>query len=373
MKAEQGNRYLIQHIQEKIRNSPGQSISFYEYMNCCLYHEPFGYYQNDRVKIGRDGDFYTSSHVGTLMGEMLSKSFAAVFRTRPADAPLAIVEWGAGTGRLAGHLLTRLMNEAPDCYERLTYTLIDASAYHRARQSETLAGHADRLRFMDEAEWLAEAPVPGTIVLANELLDAFPVYRLVCREGRWYEVRVGWDEHDRRFAEKLVHLEPDDELRAEALRQGIMLREGQYAELNVDAPRWIRRIGANLPQGMIVVIDYGAAAEELYAAHRMRGTLLCYRRHQAHDNPYIHIGEQDMTAHVNFTACRQAGKEAGFGEITLQTQREFLVQAGILDELREHASTDPFSPVSKRNRAIRQLLLSDSMSELFKVLTLRRT
>jgi SAM-dependent MidA family methyltransferase len=120
----------------------------------------------------------------------------------------------------------------------------------------------------------------------------------------------------------------------------------------------------------MIIIDYGAEEDELYAAHRMRGTLMCYRQHHAYDNPFIHVGEQDITSHVNFTACIDAASSAGFTGSKLQTQRDFLVEQGILEKLQAHFDLNPFGEAAKKNRAIRQLLLSDQMSELFKVLIL---
>lgn len=366
--AERGYEALIQVIRETIRTSPEGSISFRDYMAACLYHERYGYYMNDRVKVGREGDFYTSSNVGTLMGEMLARALLPHFRAQPPEAPLSIVEWGAGTGRLASQLLAELRRGEDGFYRRLTYTLVEASPYHRRLQLETLQPFAERVQRRTEDEWRAERVHPGTVVIANELLDAFPVYRIGRRNGLLHELRVGWDEAEGRLAECREPLR--GELLRDAERQGAVPEEGQTTELNVEAGRWIAMIGERLPDGKLIVIDYGAEAEELTAPHRMQGTLMCYRRHRAHNNPYIHVGEQDMTAHVNFTACLDAGKKAGFRGASLQTQKEFLIAAGILDELREHDARDPFSAASKRNRAIRQLLISDQMSELFKVLVL---
>jgi SAM-dependent MidA family methyltransferase len=152
----------------------------------------------------------------------------------------------------------------------------------------------------------------------------------------------------------------------------LTFKEGQVAEINLHAAQWIRTVGDAIHDGRTIIIDYGAEANELYAAHRMRGTLMCYRRHQAYDNPFIYAGEQDITAHVDFTACIDAASTAGFTSTKLQTQRDFMVEQGILEKLQNHFDLNPFSEAAKKNRAIRQLLLSDQMSELFKVLILTK-
>jgi SAM-dependent MidA family methyltransferase len=119
---------------------------------------------------------------------------------------------------------------------------------------------------------------------------------------------------------------------------------------------------------MIITIDYGDRSGELYAEHRMNGTLLCYRDHRAYDDPYAFPGEQDITSHVNFDACIRTGEQTGITDWTYKSQKQFLVDAGILDRLANTATLDPFSQAARNNRMIRQLLLSDGMSELFKVL-----
>lgn len=350
-----------------IEGSPDRQISFKSYMAYCLYDEQYGYYHRSTVKIGKDGDFYTSSSVGPMMGRTLAAAIRKLLQQEGwADGPWQIAEWGGGNGRLALHMLDCLRQEAPDPYARLTYTLVERSPYHRTLQRDALREH-ERVRFQTPEEWLAESSAIPTIVCSNELLDAFPVHRLRYAQGRFEELFVRWDPSRERLEEvyaPITERQLHDAIRA----YGLPEREGQLFELNTDAASWIRSVAERLNPGALITIDYGDTADELYGPHRMRGTLMCYRKHQAHDDPYVHIGEQDMTAHVNFSACIQAGIEAGLTQWTLQTQRAFLVENGILDQLQAHDGRDPFSPEARANRAIRQLLLSDQMSELFKVL-----
>lgn len=371
-----GDERLVRLIGERIRSSPQRAISFKEYMTLCLYHDSYGYYMRDGAKIGKDGDFYTSAFVGSLMAETLAAAAARYWDSRahaqqPSGAAYAVTEWGGGTGRLAVQLLDELASARPDLYERLTYTIVDTSPYHRERQRLEADGrHASVLRVMDEAAWRGEPQPPGAVIIANELLDALPVHMLEHRSGAWMEVLVAAaDGGDGPFAERLAPC-ADEWLLAYARRYAPAPLEGQRIEAAPDAGRWISRVADKLRQGLVLALDYGDAAEELYAPHRMAGTLLCYRRHQAHGDPYVECGLQDITAHVNFSACIDAAEAAGFGSRRWMTQKQFLLEHGILDKLQNHTSADPFHPAARRNRAIRQLLVSDQMSELFKVLML---
>jgi SAM-dependent MidA family methyltransferase len=340
-------------------------------MDLCLYDEEYGYYRSERVKIGKEGDFYTSSSVGTLMGEMLAAYIAEQLPELVGPAGgLTLVEFGGGTGRLSRHIMDALQ-AGGSAYERVRLVLIETSPHHRALQREALAAHAARTSWTSEEEWLAGGAADGVLVLANELLDAFAVHVVEADDaGRPHEVCVAWDEAAHRFAERLRPL--GDDVSAYLAAETIRLLPGQRAEVNLAADAWVGRIAGRLRRGRLVVIDYGDVAAELYAPHRMRGTLLGYRRHEAAERPYEYVGRQDLTAHVNFSALIRVGRAAGCTAHELMPQREFLLRQGILAQLQDALGTDPFSPAARRNRAIRQLLLSDQMSELFKVLILSK-
>ncbi len=362
---------LIREICGRIANAPEQSLPFHDYMELCLYHPAYGYYSRSESKIGKQGDFYTSSAIGTVMGDMLGDCIAEWSRglPSPADA-IPVVEWGGGSGRLAGHILDRLRRNHPACYERLNYTLIDFSGYHRRTQAEMLQAHRDKVNLCGGEEWL-ENGRRDAFVFSNELLDAFPVHRVCFKEGALHEAYVGWEAEEQRFYE-IWKPSQNAALAGYLRRWNVNLAEGQMAEINLRADQWIGQIGRRLTSGLLMTIDYGDTAEEIYANHRMLGTLMCYRKHRAHDDPYRFAGEQDITSHVNFSACIAAGEAVGFRDWTYRTQREFLVDCGILNELQDDAQGDPFGPVARKNRSIRQILWSDRMSELFKVLIQRK-
>ncbi len=366
-----GESRLVEHIIASIEQAQHRSISFYDYMNMCLYQDGIGYYMKPESKIGKEGDFYTSSSIGPFMGQMLAARFAQYKAENNGRLLHSITEWGSGTGKLALQILNELQIVYPEVYNHITYDMVEVSPYHQAIQRELLDAHIHKVRFIDEDSWWQTPPLQDAIIFSNELLDAFPVHLLKKNNGCYQEVYVTYEQSTGQFVEVLRPI-AHDELYAYLERFQINGAEGHTMEVNLASEAWIRRIGAKLRSGMLVTIDYGDEAAELFGAHRHKGTLMCYHQHIAHDNPYIHVGNQDITSHINFTSCIQAGIESGLIPTSYQTQRQFLIDQGILSKLQDHMTTDPFSPVAKSNRAIRQLLLGDTMSELFKVLIQHR-
>ena len=253
-------------------------------------------------------------------------------------------------------------------------TIIEGDPEHRREATEQLAEYTEKGIARVIGGQPDELPVwKGTpvIIVANELLDAFPVHRIVKREGIVSEWGVSLDDASGTFVPCLL-ANSDINWTDWLEEQGITLSEGQTFEVNLDAAEWIRTLAAHMNRALLVLIDYGDECDELAAPHRMDGTLLCYSKHRAHNDPYQNPGEQDLTAHVNFSHMRQAAEQSGWKQLWYGTQKRFLIESGIMDKLSEHRIVDPFHPIAKRNRAIRQLLLSDGMSELFKVQILER-
>jgi SAM-dependent MidA family methyltransferase len=360
------NEQLIQMIRQEIEQSSVKAIPFHQYMELCLYAPQLGYYTGTRSKVGKKGDFYTSSSIGGLLGEILACHMVKKLAENKSEN-YEIVEWGGGNGQLAQQILDKLLSDFPEFYGRLHFIEIERSEYHRDLQRVNLHKHLDLISFWSPEQWREQGNRTDTYIFSNELLDAFPVHRVRNKTGILYELFVGWDETKHAFYECEIRCE-NIQLLDYLEREKIELHEGQTAEINLAADQWLAETASWLEAGHLITIDYGDIASEIYAIHRMQGTLLCYKDHQAYDNPYIHVGEQDITAHINFSACIHSGIKGGVEEWMLQTQKEFLVQEGILELLQDDHSRDPFGPVAKRNRAIRQLLLGDQMSELFKVL-----
>ncbi|ANE47350.1 hypothetical protein SY83_14940 [Paenibacillus swuensis] len=365
---------LVHRLGVWMEQDPSSTISFKRFMQACLYDEDYGYYMTNNTKVGKAGDFYTSSNIGTVMGEVLARDLISRMRLFNASVPgIDIAEWGGGTGRLAKQILDELQKLAPELYTRIRYSIIEESPFHQERQKLELKEHEAVTRVISSAEWLRGGPYSSVIVLANELLDAFSVERCVYKEGTgWHQVRVGWNQRHEEFTEFHTLLE-DGELLKYLQAYILHPQSGQVAEVNLDAEDWVQSIAESIVQGNLIVIDYGDTYEEIYAPHRLHGTLLCYYKHSATTNPYIRVGDQDITTHVNFTGLMHAGSRSGMEVERYSTQKKFLLDAGLLEWLTEHSHSDPFHPVAKRNRAVRQLLISDSMSELFKVLVLSKT
>ncbi|WP_130612440.1 class I SAM-dependent methyltransferase [Cohnella abietis] len=351
------------------------AIPFHQYMTLCLYHPEFGYYRAGFSRVGREGDFYTSSYVGEMMGEQLGEELVRLAGYYfPNDERIAVFEWGGGTGRLARqmmdvwYLASDRDGKMQDQEKGFTLALVEGNPEHRRLAIEELDEYIQtgkaRVVTTEEAEDLLQCEQPA-IIVANELLDAFPTHRLVRRGELILEWGVTWEE-----GKGLVSclLEPiSAQLNNWIQEEGHLLSNNQTVEVNLDAMNWINNLTGRLDRAMMVLIDYGDETEELISPHRMEGTLLCYYKHRAHSDPYLVPGEQDLTSHVNFSHIRQTAQKSGWKEIEYVNQKNFLVKSGILDKLSSHTISDPFHPIARRNRAIRQLLLSDGMSELFKV------
>jgi SAM-dependent MidA family methyltransferase len=347
----------------------GPCITFRDYMFLCLYHPEFGYYRSGTSRVGREGDFYTSAYVGDIMGGQLAERLAGLASERfPERQQVEVIDWGGGTGRLGSQMMAawKTMGESG---KRFFLTVLDGNPSHRQQAEEALAGEVAEgsARVISPSEAKAEEwKSRSVIVVANELLDAFPVHRVVMDRGRLLEWGVSWDEASGCPLSCLTELS-DPELGEWLERQSIRLAEGQTTEIGLEGAGWTAWLASQLGEAILVLIDYGDLTGELTGSHRMEGTLLCYDHHRAHTDPFRSPGEQDLTAHVDFNLVRDRASQSGWRELWYGTQKRFLVESGILAKLADHGISDPFHPVVRRNRAIRQLLLSDGMSELFKV------
>ncbi|EFM12803.1 protein of unknown function DUF185 [Paenibacillus curdlanolyticus YK9] len=361
--------------------APSKAISFQRYMEICLYDEQWGYYRSGEIRTGVDGDFYTSAAIGGLMGELWARGLRdqAIGQQREA-ASLHIGEWGAGAGAMAARMLQCWASESPEWLSKLHFLTVDDHPKHvaatrsRIVQAVTDTGHAPLSMFhfssTEAFDYLKNVANDASVmIVANELLDAMPVHRVVRHEGALMELGVCVQENEPGIGFGYAYMPLSTPALAASLEaDGIPLAEGQETEINLAAEAWLAQMGRVIQSGMLLIMDYGHEADEYRAEHRMQGTLLCYKNHVAHNNPFLAPSEQDLTAHVNFTAMQRAARRAGWEVAYMETQKQFLIDHGILELLAEDAGRDPFSATAKRNRAIRQLLLSDNMSEAFKVM-----
>lgn len=337
-------------------------MTFAQFMEWALYHPSLGYYMRPQAKIGKEGDYYTSAHVHSVFGETLASVLCQLADTF-AGCQWNVVEFGGGDGKLARDILNRL-NDQRMGDSLSAYYVIEMSPYHRAL-AETKSAEYANLIFADGLEKrVTDKPL---IVLSNELIDAMPVHRLRYVDGKWNEIYVLWNEQRGEFEERLGNLSSPEVIQY-VQEECPPEKNGQTIEVNLAACRWLQQVAAAMPRGYVLTIDYGYLKEELWRRERMQGTLMCYDRHRAHANPYIQVGKQDMTTHVNFTSLQRWGKQFGLRTLSYTTQSEFLRRAGILEKLQEHQDPDPFGVTAKRNRAIRQLIAPGGMGDTFKIL-----
>jgi SAM-dependent MidA family methyltransferase len=306
---EAGDPVLEERVRRLIRD--GGAITFAHFMDLVLYDPERGYYSS-RAKIGFQGDFLTSPEFHPAFGSLIARWIART--ANDIQLPeLCVVEMGAGSGALAEQVLETLP-EARYCIVETSPALIEAQ----------------RARFGRRVTWAASleelAPIRG-IVISNELVDAFPVHRVRVREGRLRELYVGLE------GDRLIEVEADPstpDLQAYFERLGLRPPEGAAAEVNLRARDWIRGVGRALARGAVLTVDYGAEAAELYR-DRPEGTLRGYWRHTITRDPFVRLGRQDMTSHVDFTSLAAAGREVGLEPEPLRTQRDFLLDLGFRD------------------------------------------
>lgn len=331
-------------------------------MELCLYHPRWGYYRRERAKIGKEGDYYTSSHVGDVFGCVVSDVIADMRRFFLPHRRWMLVEAGAGDGRLMEQMITGLRKKGID-KDELMCCLVETSPYHRSLQERRLKESPYPLRWADRLSSLPRG-IPAVIV-SNELLDAFPVHRITLRKNSLLEIYV--TKRGSSFQETDGPLSTED-LRTYVQRFDLRLEEGQQTEVNLNARGWLQEVGQWLEKGFVITIDYGGETEEVAGPGRPQGTLRCFSKHRVHGDPYRAPGEEDLTSDVNFEALRVWGEEFGLKTLICTTQGDWLVRSGILNYLEEHQNPDPFSEVARRNRAVRHLIMPGGMGDVFKVL-----
>jgi SAM-dependent MidA family methyltransferase len=357
---------LGETIKNEIQQQPKGAISFYRWMELCLYHPTKGYYMKPGIKVGKQGDFYTVSSMGTIFAEQWVSTFIEMIALMETGT-ITLLEWGGGDGSLSGQMIQAWKKDASFSRMNLNWVMIETSPDHREKQMERLSGCGVKVRWISAMEELTVEEMQSIIVFSNELLDAFPVYRVKKIGGEIREIYVAWDEERHMF--RNIFLAPRSELVDYLSDYHIELEEGQEAEINLDQDRWIKEVARHVYKGFIATIDYGDVTEDLYAPHQAEGTILGYYKHQTTKEVLTRPGEHDLTSHVHFTACMRKGEEAGLTTIGFLSQREFLLNSGILEKVKEHQDTDPFrSPAIRANRMIRQLMTPGIMGENFKVL-----
>ena len=320
---------LIQVIHDRINNSSQQRITFADYMESVLYHPQYGYYASNAERISENGDFLTSPHLADDFGEMLTIQLYQIWQILGEPQLFRIVEMGAGRGVLAAQILEYSSRSYPEFFRSIDYIIIEAAPAMIIAQQSGLKGLPVRW-----CEW-TEIPDRSIIgcFLSNELIDAFGVHQVVVVEDKLQEVYVTISDKDRVFNETIDELSTDKLETYWQLNQ-INLLSGKYpngyrTEVNLAALGWLEQVFKKLQRGYIISIDYGYTADRYYNPMRAQGTLQCYYQHAHHHNPYINIGNQDLTAHVDFTALQNQGELLGLQTVGFIQQGIFLMALGL--------------------------------------------
>ncbi|GAP97254.1 class I SAM-dependent methyltransferase [Leptolyngbya sp. NIES-2104] len=351
--------FISQHLRDVGR------ITFAEFMDLALYCPQLGYYTRPREKIGAQGDFFTSPHLSSDFGELVAEQLAEMWQILGQPDPFTVVELGAGQGLLAADVLRYLDFKYSDCFHCLTYVIGEKAAAHVVEQRY-------RLRRWTEAgvriEWTPIEEIPTNsitgCVFSNELIDAFPVHLVEIRDRTLKEIYVQLEEN--RFAETIGDL--STEQLADYFKfigvDVLNFADGYRTEVNLAALDWIETIAQKIDRGFILTIDYGYPANRYYNPMRSQGTLQCYYQHSHHNDPYIYVGEQDITAHVDFTGLQLAGERSGLRTEGFTQQGLFLMSLGLGDRLMEITQTEATSTQDLQNRLQRRDALHQLMNPM---------
>ena len=365
-----------QELSELIRCTIAQNdgwIGFDEYMQSALYTPGLGYYSGTQAKFGAEGDFITAPEMGDLFAKCLAAQTAEILQHIDSGQ---VLEFGAGSGALAASLLNELdvLGELPE-----QYLILELSGNLRVRQQETIRLRA--AKHFSRVTWLDSLPEKlSGVVIANEVLDAMPVKLFeqrqdgsvselgVCIRESTGEVDDARIEGESAFAWQLQDADAKLDVAVTALALNID-RVSYRSEINFQAQAWIKSLAEMLESGVILLVDYGFPQAEYYHPDRDTGTLMCHYRHRAHDDAFFLPGQQDITAHVDFTAIATAAVDAGLELEGYATQGSFLLSAGLLDNIQLDAPPQQQILLAQQ---LKKLTMPHEMGELFKVLALSR-
>lgn len=342
----------------------GGSLSFAEFMQHALYAPGLGYYTAGSTKFGAEGDFVTAPEVSPVFGGVLARQCAEVLHDVRGGA---ILEYGAGSGKLARDILKTLarLDALPERYE-----ILEVSAELQERQVRYLRAEIPEL--VSLVSWLAMPPVNHTgVIIANEVIDALPVERFRRSAAGVMQLRVV--DEDGAFA--IGEAPAPDRLSKAVLavehELGEKLPVGYVSEVSLGLPAWISVLAHTLQHGLAFLLDYGVTRREYYAAERSGGWLRCHFRHHAHNNPLLLTGIQDLTAWVDFSAVAQAGLNCGLDVAGYSAQAQFLLAGGLDAEMQGFQSL-PLASQLALSGQVKTLTLPGAMGEHFKCLALRR-
>lgn len=338
-------------------------ITFYEWMRAALYDQEYGYYsRSDRQRWGRQGDYRTSPERSALFAATFARYFAALYKALGEPQGFVICEVGGGEGHFAETVLQTLNDRFLEVFLATDYVFDELSTDAQSRAKKRLASFGDRVQFKSIEDLNASIP---KIIFSNELLDAFPVHRVTVRDGKPFEYYVQVD-GEGNFQWLL------GELSTERLRHEVVARmtEGETAEVSLDMEDWLAQIYKRLGTGYVVTVDYGFESDDNYIATGSRnGTLRAFQGHQLVSEILASPGEQDITTSINWTRVFEIGRREGLEVVTFKRQNEFLLEAGLLEELetRVAEATRESDKLHLRTEA-REMILPGGMAQSFQVL-----
>jgi SAM-dependent MidA family methyltransferase len=350
---------LREKIEQEIRERG--PIPFSRYMELCLYDPELGYYARHPSQFGKAGDFYTSSDVHAVFGRLLARQFEEMWRALGSPPIIQIIELGPGRGLFAQDVLDWSEKKFPAFFSSIRYVLVERSPALRTALRQTLDRHfASGKCILEETPlWSSQRDEP-IVIFANEFFDALPV-EVLSTNG---SLRIGYEGGC--LAETWTVASPQE---LEYLdRYSVQPESGERVEACLSALEYMKQIAAAVKHGFIAIVDYGYTREELLAG-RHRGTIMTYRQHSASANPYEGPGEQDITAHVNFTALQSVAEQNGMRVEKLLTQSQFLMGIGEANEFGD-AFEECKLPQEKAKVALqlKHLVTPAGMGESFHVL-----
>ena len=355
------SKLLSAKIAAQIANE-GSWMPFSRYMEMALYEPGFGYYSAGAHKLGAGGDFTTAPELSPLFGAAICSTLLPILEgLKEKGLPAQILEFGAGSGKLAQSILTRLQDLG---FSLDRYDIIEISPDLAQRQKVLLTSTLITSKSSTQCNWLSALPEDYKgIILANEVIDAIPCDAIIYQNGFWYW--YGVTANDETFAWK-AGMPVAQELLPESILSG-HFSEGYVTELHIPAQAWMRQVAQHLNTGLFLTFDYGFPESEYYHPQRLEGTLMAHHRHHAIQDPFYLPGLCDLTSHVEWSQIARCALEENVDDVYLSNQAAYLLDAGIGDialELGDPGNPEVFLPISN---SLQKLLSEAEMGELFKV------
>lgn len=358
------NREVINLLKQAIAKHGGR-IRFDQFMEIAMFAPGFGYYDSVNRIFGDDGDFITAPEISSFFGKCLARQ---VHQLMGVMGHTNILEFGAGSGILAQTILTELekLGQLPD-----TYYIYDISPTLRGRQFGKLKRNIPHL--LDRVEWLSDIPQDfNGIIIANEVLDAMPVHRVVFQQnGNHKETYITLKDGKlvqedgpvssieiKNEMDSIMHLRPD-------------IKDGYRSEINLVVKDWVARVSKMLGQGVVFLIDYGCTRTEYYEPVNSEGKLICYFQHHPHGDPLLYPGIQDVTSHVDFSLVADAFQKQGLNVAGYTNQSFFLAGCGLESLYQELDSSDE-KKLDEESRSLERLIMPNAMGEIFKAIAIAK-